>query len=151
MTCAMLMPRYSTIRSTESRVSESQLDANVTAVIETVRGIPSTMWNGGVSDSSPLKTSVTSLLLSDQTILPAEYQPPEEEETVEVKRRSGPPGYLLDEIVPCPLFMQEEKASSVDIGSQTQSFLRLIDLSAFRGRRPDETRRIVNSEITRMS
>ena len=138
------------IRSTESRMTESQLDANVTAVIEMGSGSPSAMFHGGASDPSPLKTSVTSLLLTGQTILPTEYQPPEEEETVEVKRRPELPSFLLGEVAPRPAFMEEEKANAVDIGSLTHRFLRLIDLSAFRGKRSSEYTLIVNAEIARM-
>ena len=138
------------IRSTQSRLTESQLDANVTAVIEMGGGFPSAMWNGGEYDASPLKTSVTSLLLTGQTILPTQYQPPEEEETVEVKRRPELPGFLLGETAPRPLFMEEEQASAVDIGSLTHRFLRLIDLAAFRGRRTSEYAQIVEDEIIRM-
>lgn len=138
------------IRSTESHMTESQLDANVTAVIETNGEFPSSMWNGGESDPSPLKTSVTSLLLTGQNILPAEYQPPEEEETVEVKRRPELPSFLLGEIAPRPLFMEEEKATSADIGSMTHRFLRLIDLSVFRGKKVSEYTQLVDAEIVRM-
>ena len=138
------------IRSTESHMTESQLDANVTAVIEMGSGIPDSMWNGGILDSSPLKTSVSSLLLTGQTVLPTEYQPPEEEETVEMKRRPELPSFLLGEIAPRPQFMEEEKANAADIGSLTHRFLRLVDLSAFKGKRLVEYTLIVNAEITRM-
>ena len=78
-----------------------------------------------------------------------EYVPPEEEETVEVKRRSELPGFLLSQTAPRPAFMEQEArtaaadssrsahreasaADSADIGSLTHRFLRLVDLTKFR-------------------
>jgi hypothetical protein len=66
-----------------------------------------------------------------------------------------PPGkiILLDLV---PLLRRQirivgcEQASAVDIGSLTHRFLRLIDLSAFRGRRTSEYAQIVEDEIIRM-
>ena len=138
------------ILSTESHMTESQLDANVTAVIETTDRVPSSMWYGEAYDSAPLKTSVTSLLLSGVNVLPTEYQPPEEEETVEVKRRPELPSFLLGEIAPRPAFMEEEQVNAADIGSLTHRFLRLIDLSVFRGKPTFEYAQLVDEEIARM-
>lgn len=138
------------IHSPESRMTQSQLDANVTAVVSKGSSLPAGMWTGGKYDPSPLKTSVTSLLRMEKDILPADYQPPEEEETVEVKRRPELPGFLLGEIAPRPAFMEEKKASAADIGSLTHRFLRLIDLAPFRGKEASEFDDIVEQELRRM-
>ena len=138
------------IRSGETRISEEQLDAAVTAVIAQESSMPSAMWTGGEYDPSPLKTSVTSLLRMEKETAPADYLPPEEEETVEVKRRPELPGFLLGEIAPRPAFMEEETTTSADIGSLTHRFLRLIDLSSFRGKDTREYAALVKKEISRM-
>ena len=138
------------IPSSESRMTESQLDAHISAVLSKEGTLPCGMWAGGEYDPSPLKTSVTSLLRMEKNILPIEYQPPEEEETVEMKRRSELPGFLLGEIAPRPAFMEEDAASGADIGSLTHRFLRLIDLSLFRGKSTEEFRDLVEREVTRM-
>ena len=138
------------IRSAESRMTQSRLDEAVNAVLagEVLR--PSEMWTGGASDPAPLKTSVTSYLRMEKDLLPALYQPPEEEETVEIKRRSSLPGFLLSETAPRPAFMEEEKTTAADIGSLTHRFLRLIDLEPFRGKDTGEYERLVRGELARM-
>lgn len=138
------------IPSSESRMTESQLDANISAALAKGGSLPCGMWAGGEYDPSPLKTSVTSLLRMEKDILPTEYQPPEEEETVEVKRRSELPGFLLGEIAPRPAFMEEDAATAADIGSLTHRFLRLIDLAPFRGKDTGEFRDLVEQEVARM-
>ena len=107
------------------------------------------MWPGEEVDPSPLKTSVTSLLRMKENILPEKYQPHEEEETVEVKRRPELPSFLLGEIMPRPAFMEEETSTAADIGSLTHRFLRLIDLTSFRGKDPGEYTEIVEKELER--
>ena len=138
------------IISSESLMTESQLDANVTAILAKESGLPSGMWPGEEVDPSPLKTSVTSLLRMEENILPEKYQPHEEEETVEVKRRPELPSFLLGEIMPRPAFMEEETSTAADIGSLTHRFLRLIDLTSFRGKDPGEYTEIVEKELERM-
>ncbi|MDO5702488.1 MAG: PD-(D/E)XK nuclease family protein, partial [Lachnospiraceae bacterium] len=81
---------------------------------------------------------------------PADYQPHEEEETVEIKRRPELPGFLLSETPPRPAFMEEKKASAADVGSLTHRFLRLVNLDAFRGQAVGRYRAIVADEIGRM-
>ena len=104
----------------------------ITDLLAKGAAFPDSMWKGDEPDTAPLKTSVTSLLRSGLTLTPQEYTPPEEEETVEVKRRSELPGFLLSEIAPRPAFMEETKATGADIGSLTHRFLRLIDLTKFK-------------------
>ena len=120
------------IKASDGRLSENALDAAVTDLLAKGAAFPDTMWKGMQPDTAPLKTSVTSLLRSGLMVSPQEYTPPEEEETVEVKRRSELPGFLLSEIAPRPAFMEEAKASGADIGSLTHRFLRLIDLTRFK-------------------
>lgn len=120
------------IKASDGRLSENALDAAVTDLLAKGAAFPDTMWKGTQPDTAPLKTSVTSLLRSGLMVSPQEYTPPEEEETVEVKRRSELPGFLLSEIAPRPAFMEEAKASGADIGSLTHRFLRLIDLTRFK-------------------
>ena len=132
-------------------MTDSRLDLQISAVLAAPQpSAPADLWLGEEADSAPLKTSVTSLLLSGQTVHPAEYQPPEEEETVEVKRRPELPGFLLSETPPRPAFMEETQASAVDIGSLTHRFLRLVDLSVFRDIRPAEVPARVAEEVDRM-
>ncbi len=120
------------IKASDGRMSENALDAAITELLAKGAAFPDSMWKGDEPDTAPLKTSVTSLLRSGLTLTPQEYTPPEEEETVEVKRRSELPGFLLSETAPRPAFMEETKASSADIGSLTHRFLRLIDLTKFK-------------------
>ncbi|MCR5263665.1 MAG: UvrD-helicase domain-containing protein [Clostridiales bacterium] len=137
------------IRSAGSEVSGQKFDERIAKIISGGGAAPSVMWLGEDADGSPLKTSVTSLLRSGLELRPDEYQPPEEEETVEIKRRPETPGFLLSETAPRPAFMEEEKASAVDVGSITHRFLRLIDLSLFRGSADHFA--AVRKELSRMS
>ena len=113
-----------------------------------------TLTGSSLTDSAPLKTSVTSLLRGRLAASQQDYAPHEEEETVETKRKDALPGFLLSEIAPRPAFMEEEKADAADVGSITHRFLRLIDLAPFRtlpenaGR--DACLQLVDSELKRM-
>ena len=130
------------IESDEHPTPVSVLDMYINAAISRKSEMPSVMWEGGETDRSPLKTSVTSLLRDMERSLP------EEEETVEIKRRSEVQGFLLSEVPSRPAFMEEEKASAADRGSVTHRFLRLIDLSRFRWGKG--YRRAVEDELQRM-
>ena len=157
------------IQSDESPMSESQLDATVSAIVQGKETAPAAMWQPEEPDPSPLKTSVTSLLLSGRQVTPdpeftapaparvsvsvGETVPgfvPEEEETVETKRRPELPGFLLSPIPPRPAFMEEQHANAAEFGTQTHRFLRLIDLSAFRGHYTFEYKKLIEAEIVRM-
>ncbi len=129
------------IPKTDMSGSGHRLDAGIEKAVSVYTSAPPCVWLGEESDSSPLKTSVTSLLR-------AGYQPPEEEETVEIKRRPETPSFLLSETAPRPAFMEEEKATAVDVGSLTHRFLRLIDLSLFR--KGGDYFSHVRSELSRM-
>ena len=143
--------RPAKITSGDHELSESQLDAAVTSAVAG-RGVqPDCMWIAGQIDTMPLKTSVTSMLRSNVTaVSPEEYAPPEEEETVEIKRQPELPNFLLSEIAPRPAFMEEKKASAADIGSLTHRFLRLIDLKPFRDLAPEDYRAKVEEAISAM-
>ena len=142
------------IKASDGRMSENALDAAITELLSRGAAFPESMWKGIQPDTAPLKTSVTSLLRSGLSVSPQEYTPPEEEETVEVKRRSELPGFLLSEIAPRPAFMEESKASSADIGSLTHRFLRLIDLTKFKddgdSRQKMTCMELVEAELQRM-
>lgn len=138
------------IDSEEAHIQESVLDANVTAVAAMGGAVPDVMWTGGGYDTAVLKTSVTSLVHAGAVSAPSDYQPPEEEETVEIKRRPEIPGFLLGEVAPRPAFMEEEQIRATDIGSITHRFLRLIDLKCFAGRDISEYGSIVEGELARM-
>ena len=138
------------IRVLDSRLSESQLDHTINALLSGDSTFPSGMWIGGEYDASPLKTSVSSLLRMQQPVLPVQFAPPEEEETVEDKRQSELPSFLLGSVAPRPAFMEKEKTTAVDIGSITHRFLRLADLSAFRGKEVSLYSQIVKDELARM-
>ena len=129
------------IKDSDGRMSENALDAALADLLSKGPAFPESMWNKDTPDTAPLKTSVTSLLRSGFTVSPREYTPPEEEETVEVKRRSELPGFLLSETAPRPAFMEYDagtahgagsKAGSAEVGSLTHRFLRLIDLAKFK-------------------
>ena len=122
----------SAIREADGCMPQGALDK---AIADLLAGEPApqeTLWKETRADTAPLKTSVTSLLRSGVTISLEAYAPPEEEETVETKRRSELPGFLLGETPPRPAFMEETRATAADIGSLTHRFLRLIDLAPFR-------------------
>lgn len=138
------------IPSDAPRIASSALDERIAGVISSESGLPGGMWTGKEHDSAPLKTSVTSLLRMENEFHPASYQPPETEETVEVKRRPELPGFLLGEVAPRPAFLEEEAVTSADIGSLTHRFLRLINLEPFRGRSIAEYAELAEQEIRRM-
>ena len=79
---------YRRIRSDEAPLTESQLDAEIQAVLDPDPPLPDCLWTGEDIDPAPLKTSVSSLLrAAREKESQAPWQPPEEEETVEIKRR----------------------------------------------------------------
>ena len=81
---------------------------------------------------APVKTSVTSLVRQSED--QAAGAVPEEEETVEDKRKNEIElhTYRLSRIASRPAFLESEKVLAVDVGSTTHRFLRLIDLQVLR-------------------
>lgn len=136
--------RPQAIRDKSRPLSSSQLDDRMSRVLAERVERPDGMWIAGTQDASPLKTSVTSLLRAGFAAQA------EEEETVEVKRRSELPGFLLSEVAPRPAFMEVKQASAADIGTLTHRLLRLIDLAVFRGRPTEEYESVVSGELARM-
>ena len=90
---------------------------------------PMLMYLPETPDTAPVKTSVSTLVRDRST-----GALPQEEETVTEKRETEEVihTFRLDSTVTRPAFLDEEKASAVDIGSATHRFLRLLDLSLFR-------------------
>lgn len=115
----------------DSDETQENADARIQHVLSEVQG-PDGMYRPEETVDAPVKTSVTSLVRQSED--QAAGAVPEEEETVEDKRKNEIElhTYRLSRIASRPAFLESEKVLAVDVGSTTHRFLRLIDLQVLR-------------------
>ncbi len=107
---------------------------------------PMLMYIPELTETAPLKTSVTTLTRQAQVLTEEDS-----EETVEDKRKTEEAvrTFRLSTAAARPAFLEEEKTEAVNIGTATHRFLRLIDLDVFRQDQTD-VYQAVRGEIERM-
>ena len=107
---------------------------------------PMLMYTPEAIEQTPLKTSVSTLTRQAPVISDEDC-----EETVEDKRKTEEAvhTFRLSSVASRPVFLEEEEAEAVNIGTATHRFLRLIDLDVFQQENVN-MEQAVRSELERM-